>query len=164
MVIQLLTKFKPHYALCLLWNFSFIFCSQDFFFLFFCSNSNIWPPLALALALALACNPPLADTPPTWDWDSPSRAEFRQRQLLDESSANKTMELTEIMVNNKFIKLFLEILGHWKFTLLISQYFNVYLHLLPHSTLNIWCERFLKQFHKIPITTDVPECILRANE
>ena len=41
------------------------------------------------------------------------------------------------MVNNKLVKLCIEILGHQQFTLLASQYVNVSLSLLPHSTLNI---------------------------
>jgi hypothetical protein len=41
------------------------------------------------------------------------------------------------MVNNKIMKLCLEVLGHQKVTLLVPQYINVYRHHLPHSTLNI---------------------------
>ena len=75
------------------------------------------------------------------------------------------MKLTEIMVNNKLIKLCIEILGHQKFTSLIPQSINVYLHHLLHSTLNIYCERFLKHFHKIVIiSANVPEGILCADE
>ena len=55
------------------------------------------------------------------------------------------------MINNKFIKLFLEIFGHQKSTFLISQYIDVCLHQLAHSILNIRRERCLKQFHKISI-------------
>ena len=50
-----------------------------------------------------------------------------------------------------------------------SQYINVCLNLLPHSTLNIQCERFLKQFHETVtwsdiITVMVPEGILNTDE
>ena len=41
------------------------------------------------------------------------------------------------MVNNEIMKLCLEILSHWMSTLLISQYINLCLCLLSHSTLNI---------------------------
>ena len=49
----------------------------------------------------------------------------------------EAMKLTEIMVNNKLVKLCIEILGHQKFTFLISQYVNVSLRHLHHSILNI---------------------------
>ena len=68
------------------------------------------------------------------------------------------------MVNNKLVKLCIEVLGHRKSTLLISQNVNISLSYLPQPTLNIKCERFLKQFHKIPISVDVPEGILNADE
>ena len=47
------------------------------------------------------------------------------------------MKLTEIVVNNKFIQLCLEVLGHQKSTLLVPKYINVCLHQLTHSILNI---------------------------
>ena len=47
------------------------------------------------------------------------------------------MKLTEIMVNNKLIKLCLEVLGHQKTTMLVPQYLNVCLHQLTHSIINI---------------------------
>ena len=48
------------------------------------------------------------------------------------------MKLTEVMINNKFVKLCIETIGLGRnFTLLISQYFNVSLRHLPPSTLNI---------------------------
>ena len=68
------------------------------------------------------------------------------------------------MGNNKFIKLCLELLGHWKSSISISQYINVYLHHLLHSILNIRCERFLKQFHEIAVFGNVPDSIHRADE
>jgi hypothetical protein len=78
------------------------------------------------------------------------------------------MNLTKIMFSNKHIKLCLEILrvGLQTSTLLIYQYIDGCLHLLPRSTLNIKFERFLKQFHKTWITTspDAPEGILHADE
>jgi hypothetical protein len=73
------------------------------------------------------------------------------------------MKLTEIMFNNN-LKLCLEILGHHPSTLLIYQSINGCLHFHPDSTVNIWGERFLKQFHKIVISADVPEGIRHADE
>ena len=69
------------------------------------------------------------------------------------------------MFNNNFTKPCLEILGQRKFPLNIFQYIiNVCLRLLLHSTLNIWCKSFFKQFHKIAVFSDIPESILQADE
>ena len=76
----------------------------------------------------------------------------------------KNLKLTEIMINNKIMKLCLEIRVHQKPTLLISKYVDVYLDHLPCSMLNIKSERFLKRFHKITISADIPEGILCADE
>ena len=72
------------------------------------------------------------------------------------------------MFNNNLTKLCLEFIpvGHWMSTLLL-QYIDGCLCLLPHSTLNIQCERFLKQFHEIAIivtASNHPEGILHADE
>ena len=52
------------------------------------------------------------------------------------------MKLTEIMFNNKLMKHCLEILGHQKFALFISQYINVYPHHLLLSTYNVKVLRY----------------------
>ena len=63
------------------------------------------------------------------------------------------------MFINKLTKRCLEILDHQTSTLLkIYQclyIINVFLRLLPHSTLNIQCERFFK--HEIVISANLPE-------
>ena len=78
----------------------------------------------------------------------------------------ETMKLTKIMFNNNLTKPGLEFHGRQMSTL-ISQYINACLHYLLLSTLNIKCERCLKQVHKVAICmdhTNIPEGVLHANE